>query len=102
MAQKVRNVEGVVKNTKSKFIGKKALVIINQEVKYDYQNRNSLSEIEEMDHEQTSKESLESAISFGDANSSSSSLSSNSILDDGEIKVVSKKILLPVKVQTTS
>ena len=57
MDQKVRNVEGVVKNAKKKFISQKPELIINHDVKYDYQNDNNLSEIEEMDHEQTSKES---------------------------------------------
>ena len=57
MDQKVRNVEGVVKNAKKKFISQKPELIINHDVKYDNQNDNNLSEIEEMDHEQTSKES---------------------------------------------
>ena len=79
MDQKVRNVEGVVKNAKKKFIGQKPEHIINHDIKYDYQNDNNLSEIKEMDHEQTSKESLEPDISFEEAESSSSSSSSASI-----------------------
>ena len=55
-----------------------------------------------MDHEQTSRESSEPAISFGDADSSSSSSSSNSAIDNGDISVVSKKTLLPVKVQSSA